>query len=104
MRYQVALAETAKQHLAAIKDKRVQGKLIKAMSSLATEPAKRGKSLSEEFVGYYSMRSVGQRYRVIYRIEDKIVTVIVVALGIRKQGDKKDAYQLAKKLVKQGLL
>lgn len=104
MQYRVTLAETARQHLIAIKDKRIQSKLVKAIGLLATEPAKRGKPLSEELASYYSTRAVGQRYQVIYRIEDEIVTVVVVALGIRKQGDKKDAYQLAKKLVRQGLL
>lgn len=30
--------------------------------------------------------------------------VLVVALGIRKEGDKKDVYNLAKKLIRLGLL
>jgi len=50
------------------------------------------------------VRAVGQRYRIIYRVEDERVTVLVVALGIRKQGDKKDVYELAKKLLRSDLL
>jgi mRNA interferase RelE/StbE len=58
----------------------------------------------DELVGYRSVRAVGQRYRIIYRVEDERVTVLVVALGIRKQGDKKDVYELAKKLLRSDLL
>lgn len=46
----------------------------------------------------------GQRYRIIYKVEDERVMVLVVALGIRKEGDKKDVYNLAKKLIRLGLL
>jgi len=37
-------------------------------------------------------------------MEAERVVVIVVALGIRKEGDKKDVYELAKKLAQLGLL
>ncbi len=38
------------------------------------------------------------------RLEYEPDTVLVVALGIRKQGDKKDVYELAKKLLRSDLL
>ncbi len=50
------------------------------------------------------MRAVGQRYRIIYKIEAAIVVVLVLAVGIRKEGDKHDIYKLAQRLARVGLL
>jgi mRNA interferase RelE/StbE len=50
------------------------------------------------------VRAVEQRYRIIYAINQTQVTVLVVALGIRKDGSKQDIYTLAKKLLSLGLL
>jgi mRNA interferase RelE/StbE len=63
-----------------------------------------GKPLLGELDGFYSIRAVGQRYRIIYTIEQNQVTVTVVALAIRKDGSKQDVYTLAKKLLKLGLI
>ena len=63
-----------------------------------------GKPLLGELDGYYNVRAVGQRYRILYTIQQTEVTVIVVGLGIRKDGTKQDVYALAKKLLKLGLL
>ncbi len=60
--------------------------------------------MRDDLIGYRSVRAVGQRYRVLYKVYEERVTVLVVALGIRKDGDKKDAYELAKRLMRQGLL
>jgi mRNA interferase RelE/StbE len=54
--------------------------------------------------GYRSVRAVGRRYRIIYKLEEEQVVVVVVTIGIRKDGDKKDAYELAKKLAQLNLL
>jgi mRNA interferase RelE/StbE len=32
------------------------------------------------------------------------ITILLIAIGIRKEGDKKDIYQLMKKYLKTGLL
>ena len=45
------------------------------------------------------MRAVEQRYRIIYAINQTQVTVLVVALDIRKDGSKQDIYTLANKVV-----
>jgi mRNA interferase RelE/StbE len=48
---------------------------------------------------------MGQRYRIIYRVEEERVLVEVVCLGLRKESDKKvDVYALAEKLHKAGLV
>ena len=66
---------------------------------LEAEPEKRGKALIGELSGYRSHRAVGQRYGIIYRIEKEKVMVWVMALGIRKEGSKRDIYTLARKLI-----
>jgi mRNA interferase RelE/StbE len=45
------------------------------------------------------VRAVGQRYRIVYQVIEQTVVVLVVGVGRRKDGDKKDIYtQLAKLL------
>ena len=53
--------------------------------------------------GYRSIHVAG-RYRIIYKIDKQTVTVYILASGIRKEGDKKDIYKIAKKLLNAGLL
>ena len=104
MKWQVIILPIAEQLLAAIKDTRIRENISKRISRLEDDPEKQGKPLSEELAGYRSIRAIGQRYRIIYRLEAERVVVIVVALGIRKEGDKKDVYELAKKLARLGQL
>jgi len=85
--------------LEAIQDRRIREKLYSRAAALSEEPKQQGKPLTEELAGDRSLRAVGQRYRIIYRIEEGIVLVLVVALGIRKEGSKKDVYVLARKLL-----
>ncbi len=77
-----------------VQDRRICAKIIERIDGLAEESEKQGKPLTAEFTGYRSLRAVGQRYRIIYRIDGEKVVVTVVAVGIRKEGDKKDIYNL----------
>lgn len=90
--------------LEAIQDRRVRDKIRDRIDGLAEEPEKQGKPLTGELTGYRSLRAVGQRYRIIYRIEEGKVLVLVMALGIRKEGSGKDIYALARKLLRLRLL
>ena len=103
-RWNVVIMPSAKKHLASIKDRRIQEGLKTSLRRLEYEPEKQGKPLSDELTGYRSLRAVGQRYRILYKLEEERIIVLVVALGIRKAGDKKDVYELAKKLARLGLL
>lgn len=103
-RWKVGLTQNVEMQLAAIKDRRVQNGIMSSLKRLEYEPELQGKPLIDELASYRSVRAVGQRYRIIYRVDDEEVTVLVVTLGIRKDGDKKDVYQLAKKLIRLGLL
>ena len=100
MIYQIRLAPSAFQLLRDIADRRVQAKLQEAIDGLTEEPAKQGKALIGELGGYRSPRAVGQRYRIIYRVDANNALVLIVALGIRKAGSKKDVYALARKLLR----
>jgi mRNA interferase RelE/StbE len=98
--HQIRLAPFAFQCLKNIADRRVQVKLQEAIDGLAEEPAKQGKALIGELGGYRSLRAVGQRYRIIYRVDDTNALVLIVAMGIRKAGSRKDVYALARKLLR----
>ena len=100
----VIVIPIAEKQLATFKDKRIQEGLRTSLRRLEYEPEKQGKALHDELEGYRSIRAVGQRYRIIYKVDDDTVIVYVVTLGIRKEGDKKDVYALAKKLARLGLL
>lgn len=104
MRWQVGLTPHARVMLEAIQDRRVRDKIRDRIDGLAEEPEKQGKPLIGELTGYRSLRAVGQRYRIIYRIEEGKVLVLVMALGIRKEGSGKDIYVLARKLLRLRLL
>ena len=88
----------------AIGDRRIQEKLLERMTALANDPELQGKPLGDDLAGYRSVRAMGQRYRIIYRVERSIVTVVVVAAGIRKQGSREDIYRVAERLIRLGLL
>jgi mRNA interferase RelE/StbE len=98
--YKVVILPAPLEMLRRITDRRVRGKIFQLIEDLAEEPEKRGKPLSDELQGYWSLRAAAQRYRVIYRIENQRVEVIVIAVGLRRAGDRKDAYEIARKLVR----
>ena len=90
--------------LEAIQDRRIREKIRDRIDGLTEDPEKQGKPLTGELTGFRSLRAVGQRYRIIYRIEEGKVLVLVMAMGIRKEGSGKDIYMLARKLLRLRLL
>ncbi len=116
--YRIVLTSHALADFKEIEDQRSKKAIASKINDLKTEPEKRGKPLIEDLNGYYSTRAAGQRYRVIYQIQiielepisqqkkqkdpkpiiDRLVTVVVV--GIRKEGSKKDVYEIARKRLK----
>jgi mRNA interferase RelE/StbE len=100
----VDIQPAAQKMVLEIADRRIQAKLLERMTALANDPELQGKPLDDDLAGYRSVRAVGQRYRIIYRVERSIVTVVVVAAGIRKDGSREDIYRVAEKLIRLGLL
>ncbi len=97
--YEIQLTLLALEMLAAVKDRREQEKLRDRIDKLKVEPQKQGKALVDNLSGFRSIRAVGQRYRIIYQVEQDRVLVVVVGLGRRKDGDKKDIYTILEKLL-----
>ena len=104
MTYQIIIQPSALKMLAEVSDRRVREKIRDRIDALVSDPEKQGKPLTGELSGYFSLRAVGQRYRIIYQIERTKVLVFVVALGTRKEGNKTDIYALAKKLFRLRLI
>ena len=104
MRWQIIIAPTAKHALDAIRDRRVRRLLAERIDALREEPEKQGKPLTGELAGFRSVRAVGQRYRVLYRVDGPRVLVVVVSLGPRAEGSKKDVYEVARKLLRLRLI
>lgn len=104
MTYSIRIAPAALKMLKGVSDRRIRSKLVETIDRLTEEPDKQGKPLRGELSGYRSLRAVGQRYRIIYRVEEDLVIVFVLAIGLRQERSKSDIYNLAKKLLRQGLV
>ena len=104
MTWQILLTPTALKLLSDISDRRIREKIGAVIDRLTEDPEKQGKALLGELSGLRSIRAVGQRYRLIYQIRGNEVVVVIVAVGIRRDGAKDDIYNLAKKLFRLGLL
>ncbi|MDD3847615.1 MAG: type II toxin-antitoxin system RelE/ParE family toxin [Syntrophorhabdaceae bacterium] len=104
MRYGIEITPAALEMLKGMKDRRIVGQIVQRIDRLRDDPEKQGKPLLGELSGYRSVRAAGQRYRVIYRIQDTSVIVIVMAVGIRKEGDKRDIYKLVRKMIQLNLI
>jgi mRNA interferase RelE/StbE len=98
MVWQVFLTQEAEKMLLAIRDRRVRKLLQSRAMKLKNSPEQQGKPLVRELVGCRSVRAVGQRYRIIYEINGDRQEVWVVTLGIRKEGNRGDVYEIASKL------
>ena len=104
MTYQIEFTLQARKMLNDISDRRVREKIRERIDGLTQEPEKQGKPLFANLAGFRSLRAVGQRYRIIYQVQEERVIVFVMAVGLRKEGSGRDIYQLAKKLLRLGLL
>lgn len=101
--WSVTLSEFAMKHLNAIKDATIRKKVFERIEKLAIAPDEQGEPLKYELVGCRSVRAI-QRYRIVYRVEDDRVQVVVIAVGIRREGERSDIYQIAAKLLQSGQL
>jgi len=102
-RWEVKILSQAKGQMKAIKDQRIQERLVSALRRLEYAPDQQGKQLSDELADYYSVRAVSQRYRILYYLHQDSGIVFVIGVGIRKEGDKNDVYTQTKKFLRRGL-
>lgn len=104
MSWRINITPTAMRMLTGITDRRIREKIAAVIDRLAEEPEKQGKAMLGELAGFRSIRAVGQRYRIIYTVQGEEIVVMVVAVGIRRDGARDDIYNLTKKLLRLGLL
>ena len=90
--------------LADIRDRRVRRQIINKLHTLQQNPERIGKPLVSELRGCYSVRAAAQSYRVIYQIASGRLIVVVIAVGIRRQDDRGDIYEVAKRLIRNRLV
>jgi mRNA interferase RelE/StbE len=101
--YRVRITDVCLSLIEKIRDKRIQSKIINRIEGLDSDPEKQGKMLVQRLVGFRSVHVAG-RYRVVYKVDNDSRTVWALAAGLRKEGDQKDIYKIAKKLLRLGLL
>lgn len=109
-RVEIEWAQTAADALRRIGNRAIQRKIVDKVEDLrgVTQPEQIGKPLQDELRGLY--RLPFGRYRILYRVirtargRDTLVRIQVAYVGIRKEGDKIDVYQLARKLRRRGLI
>lgn len=95
MKYVVRISKEALKQLKDITDRRIRQEIFDRIKALENDPEEQGKPLRNELAGLRSIRVVNQRFRVIYEVQKEQVVVVVVAVGIRKQGDRADVYRKA---------
>ena len=104
MKWRVEIAKTALEQLEKITDLRVRKNLLERIEQLENDPEGQGKPLRNELSGLLSLRAIGQRYRIIYKVVNEQVIVVVVAVGICREGDRSDIYRIAERLLRSGLM
>ena len=104
MAYQIEITFTALEALEAIADRRIRDAIVRRIDTLAEEPKKQGKPLRGWLAEFFSARAAGQKYRVVYRIDDARKQVLVYMVGLRREGSRRDVYALTQRLVKRGLV
>ena len=104
MPFEILFTSEANKMLGEISDRRIRDQIIRRIENLAEDPDKQGKALTGDLSGYRAIRASGQRYRIIYSVERNVVQVIIVAAGIRRACDRRDIYNLARRLVRLGLI
>ena len=103
MKYRILITDTCLRLIEKIPNKKIQRSIFDRIQKLSDEPEKQGKKLVKDLAGFRSVHAAG-RYRIIYKIEKRAVIIYVLAAGIRKEGNKKDIYKIAKKLLDAGLM
>jgi len=104
LKYRIEITPPALSMLKNIKDRRINKTIQERIEKLIDEPDKQGKELHGELREYRCVRAVEQRYRIIYCIKNSAIIVLIVAVKLRKEGDKTDVYKLAQKMIRLRLI
>ncbi|MFK7604009.1 type II toxin-antitoxin system RelE/ParE family toxin [Deinococcus sp. SM5_A1] len=96
--HQITLTPKAVEMLEAVTDRREREALLECIEALAADPELQGKALLGELRGHRSVRAVGQRYRIVYRVIRDEVVVLVIGMGRRREGNRRDVYAQLERL------
>jgi mRNA interferase RelE/StbE len=100
VKYEIIISPQAAVQIEKIKDARVRRALYERIEKLAIDPLLQGDPLGDELKGYRNVRAVGQRYRVIYRVDDFRIVVFVFGVGLRREGSPDDVYAEATRAIR----
>jgi len=92
LQYQIVLSGAARNDLKAIRNRATLEQINERIQSLASEPH-RGKPLRGRLSGFRSIRAARNHYRVIYRLEEQVITIYVVAIGLREEDNYDGVHQ-----------
>jgi len=98
MSWTVFFTSESEEMLLQVEDRRIRKLIMAKAMGLKTNPDLQGKPLTGDMAGLRSVRAVGQRYRIIYELFPDDHEVWIVAVGIRKAGNRDDIYELARRL------
>ncbi len=80
--YTIEFLDAAKRDIKSL-SKKVQAQVIERIEKLAFDPRPHGMEPLTKFKGLIRIRS--GNYRIVYKVEDDVLTVLVVAIGDRKE-------------------
>ena len=84
-----------------IRDRRTQRQVLDKIKGLEIAPEDQGRALHDEFAGRRRIPAAG-RYRIIYAVRQLRRVVVVLAVGVRREGAKDDIYQSLARLIRRG--
>ncbi len=95
--WQVLLTPEAERLLQKIQDRRIRKAIKDRACGWRMIQKSRESRYLETLAGLRSVRAVGQRYRIVYELNEAHREVWVVAVGIRRKGARDDVYERLKK-------
>ena len=99
MTYRIRLTDRAQADLNGIINREIQDQIMSRINRLAQHPES-GKVLRGILKGYRSVRAARNRYRIIYRVQDEEILVVIVMIGLRKGSDFGDVYKSFERFIK----
>ena len=81
----------------------IQKQIVSDAEKLESEP-NRGHDLVDELEGLRSLHTAQDKFRLIYKIDQESLRIIVLLVGPRRAGRSEDIYEVARKLLAAKLL
>ena len=97
--YRVIVSPAAAKMIRGIRDRRVQRQILDKVKGLANDPEDQGVALLDDLAGRRRIPAAG-RYRVIYTVRRLSRVVLVIAVGIRREGARDDIYRILARLIR----